>query len=90
MVKIENKEHSRFIKKIARLLYKYGQNKTRQVKRDGFVAYHNETRFYVELDGIVLASIYHRGEQSWAARAALRKASKKIDAMFVLDDLADV
>lgn len=89
-MKLKKKLHRDFVNKINRLLYIHGQNPTRRIKRDGFMAYHDENRFYVELDGQTLLTRYAGTEPMWASDKVIRAAITQIETLFVLDDLANL
>lgn len=92
-VKFEKKLHERFINQINRLLYNHGTGglQERTLDRDGLFVRHTPSTFSAALKNVLLFHYTPRsGVTYWAADQKIRYAMRRIDEIFVLDELADI
>ena len=89
----------RFLDKVNRTLFRYGEARGRSsmtLKRDGLIILHTDEFFTVELDNDQLFHFTRASAPgandgfSWASDRKLREGMKRIDNMFILDDLASL
>lgn len=81
-----------FVDKITRLLYHYGDFNEgwQRLERENLLVLHNNGMMSVDLDGFPVMNHSTDGHRrtTWCSNKDLKQAMAKIDAMFVLDDLA--
>lgn len=84
----------KFVDKISRLLYHYGEFKGgwQRLERDDLLILHNNGMMSVDLGGLPVMNHSTDGHRrtTWCSDEDLKMAMDKIDAMFVLDDLANL
>lgn len=91
-MEFEKKLHERFAKYVQRLLYNYGEGGAiRSVERDGLKLVHGQFLFSASLNDFLLMS-YKPGTDTifTASDRKLREAMRAMEAMFVLEDLANL
>lgn len=90
-VRVDKKLHSKFLDRVNRMLWVYGEGHglAKILKREGLVISHTESLFRVRVeDENVFMYVRDQDRTAWASDRKVRDALKKIDAIFVLEDLA--